>query len=270
MALFPLHMWMPAAYQHAPAVSASLMAPLVTKVSAYALIRVLFWVFTARHAAATGRMLLDLWPGPARRPWSCGGVLAFVQNDLRRLLAYSSIGQMGIVALGIGLANTGGPDRRRAAHRQRRADEGRALPGRRHRAAALRRARVDDLSRLRGRAPWTAAAVAVAGLSLVGMPPLSGFFGKWYVLSGALADGRWGWPPRSCVGSLASVGYVFRIIERLFFTAAPAGTRTGRARDRARCPVACVVLAAVIVLGLGNERRGLAAGDPGAAGRWLP
>jgi multicomponent Na+:H+ antiporter subunit D len=56
---------------------------------------------------------------------------------------------------------------------------------------------VADLNRLRGRAPWTTlAVVVVAGLSLVGVPPLSGFFGKWYVLSGALEDERWGSPPR--------------------------------------------------------------------------
>jgi multicomponent Na+:H+ antiporter subunit D len=79
------------------------MAPLVTKVSAYALIRILYWVLRRRRAPS-GVALLELvaWAGALA---AVGGALALVQTDLRRLLAYSSVGQMGVVALGIGLAN---------------------------------------------------------------------------------------------------------------------------------------------------------------------
>jgi multicomponent Na+:H+ antiporter subunit D len=102
MALYPLHLWMPSAYARGPSVSASLMAPLVTKVSVYALLRLLFWVFgdTAAQPVLLG---LLAWVGAAAIV--VGGAMAFVQADLRRLLAYSSVGQMGVVVLGIGLAN---------------------------------------------------------------------------------------------------------------------------------------------------------------------
>jgi multicomponent Na+:H+ antiporter subunit D len=272
MALLPLHMWMPPAYQRAPAPAAAVMAPLVTKVSAYALLRVMFWVFGDSVAAtATDRLLLDLLAFVGAAGILVGGVLALVQTDLRRLLAYSSIGQMGVVALGIGLANQAGLTGA-VLHIANDA----LMKGVLFLAAGMALLRfgvhnVNQLSRLRGRAPWTAAAIVVAGLSLVGIPPLSGFFGKWYVLTGALADGRWALAGALVVGSLASVGYVFRIFEQLFFAQRPgdAGSADGGAgsavgadgagaapkEGSAGVIVACVVLALLVVLlGLANER----------------
>lgn len=253
MALFPLHVWMPAAYSRAPSAAAAFMAPLVTKVSAYALIRILFWVLGGVSMPSTAALLeLVAWAGAAAMVG--GGVLALVQTDLKRLLAYSSIGQLGVVALGLGLANpaglTGG-----ILHIANDAlmkgvlflAAGTALVG-----FGVRN--VGDLNRLRGRAPWTTAAVIVAGLSLVGIPPLGGFYGKWYVLSGALADSRWIMAGALLVGSLASVGYVFRIFEPLLMGARVEETGT-RVREKAVPAIACMVLAvAVILIGVGNER----------------
>lgn len=252
MALFPLHVWMPAAYARSPSASAALMAPLVTKVSAYVMLRLLFWVFGG-GTFQVDRALLDIvaWAGAGAMVF--GGLMAVAQQDLRRLLAYSSVGQMGVVALGIGLANTSA-----VTGAVLHIGNDALMKGVLFLAAGMALVRfgvqdVADLSRLRGRAPWTSAAMAVAGLSLVGVPPLGGFFGKWYVLSGALADGRWALAVALVVGSLGSVGYVFRIIEKLFFTPAP--EREDVREGPAPVVVACVVLAiGVVVLGLLNER----------------
>lgn len=250
MALFPLHTWMPAAYQLAPAAAASFMAPLFTKISAYALIRVLFWVHGEELLRVNAALEILAWAGAAAIV--VGGALAFVQTDLRRMLVYSSIGQVGIVALGMGMANQAGMT---GAVLHIASDA--LMKGVLFLAAgvALLRfgvSRVDDLNRLRGRAPWTSATIAVAGLSLVGVPPLSGFFGKWYVLSGTIQEGRWVFAAAIVLGSLATIGYVFRILERLYF-AEPAGD--GHLREGSLLHVgACVVLAvAVVILGLGNE-----------------
>jgi multicomponent Na+:H+ antiporter subunit D len=252
MGLFPFHVWMPAAYSRAPAAAAAFMAPLVTKVSAYALVRILLWVF-AGGALAADDVLLELvaWAGAAALV--LGGVLAFMQRDLRRLLAYSSVGQMGVVALGAGLANTAGLTGA-VMHIANDA----LMKGALFLAAGLALLRfgvrnVDELSRLRGRAPWTMAVMVVAGLSLVGIPPLSGFFGKWYVLSGAIEAERWVFVAALAVGSLASVGYVFKFLEPLFFGPPPAEV-TPR-EGGVGVMVACLLLAAaIIVLGVGNER----------------
>jgi multicomponent Na+:H+ antiporter subunit D len=249
MGLFPLHTWMPAAYQRAPLAATAFMAPLFTKISAYALIRVLFWVHGETLLRQGAALDLLAWAGAAAVV--VGGVLAFVQDDLRRLLVYSSIGQMGIVALGVGLANPAGMT---GAVLHIASDA--LMKGVLFLAAAVALlrfgvARVDDLSRLRGRAPWTGAAVVVALLSLVGVPPLSGFFGKWYVLSATLQEGRYAFTAALALGSVATIGYSFRIIERLFFTAS-SGDEPAR-EGSALAVGACVVLAAAVVaLGLAN------------------
>jgi multicomponent Na+:H+ antiporter subunit D len=252
MALFPLHMWMPAAYSRAPSVSAAVMAPLVTKVSAYVLIRMLFWVFGAR-SLNPDPILLDLVAYAGAAAMIAGGMMALMQQDLRRLLAYSSIGQMGIVALGIGLAS---PEGLTGAVLHIGNDA--LMKGALFLAAGIALLRfgvrdVRDLNRLRGRAPWTAAAMTVSGLSLIGVPPLAGFFGKWYVLTGALSAGRYPLAAALVLSSLATVGYVFRIIERLYFSP-PAGD-DGVREGSAPVVLACVLLAVLIILlGLGNER----------------
>ncbi|CAN5734270.1 monovalent cation/H+ antiporter subunit D family protein [soil metagenome] len=252
MALFPLHMWMPAAYARAPVAAAALMAPLVTKVSAYVMVRVIFWVF-GTGTLEVERVLLDLLAYAGAAAMVAGGLLALAQQDLRRLLAYSSIGQLGIVALGIGLAST-----ESLTGAVLHIGNDALMKATLFLAAGMALLRFDvrnvsDLSRLRGRAPWSAAAMTIAGLSLIGVPPLAGFFGKWYVLNGALAAGRWPLAAALVLSSLATVGYVFRILERLYFAtpAADDGTREGSAP----VVVACVTLAALIILlGLMNER----------------
>lgn len=252
MALFPLHLWMPNAYARGPSVSATLMAPLVTKVSAYALLRVMFWVF-GRDGLVEERFLLDVITLAGAAAAVAGGVMALVQSDLRRLLAYSSVGQMGIVAMGIGLANRDGF----VGATLHIANDAlmKAVLFLAAGTALLRFGvrRVDDLNRLRGRAPWTSGVIAVAALSLVGIPPLAGFFGKWYVLSATLAAGRWWLTTALVLGSLASVGYVIRILERLYFGQETEGDDVREGDTRAL--VAGAILAALIILvGVFNER----------------
>jgi multicomponent Na+:H+ antiporter subunit D len=252
MGLFPFHVWMPAAYSRAPLAAAAFMAPLVTKVSAYALIRILFWVF-AGGALAADDVLLEVvaWAGAAAVVLGSG--LAFMQTDLRRLLAYSSVGQMGVVALGAGLAS-----REAMTGAIMHIANDALMKGALFLVAGVALVRFDvrnvaDLGRLRGQAPWTMAVVIVAGLSLIGIPPLAGFFGKWYVLSGAIEAARWPFVAALAVGSLAAVGYVFRIIEPLFFQ--PPSPEPAVREGNWAVMAACVLLAAgLVVLGIGNER----------------
>lgn len=252
MGLFPLHAWMPDAYSRAPGAAAALMAPLVTKVSAYALVRVLFWTFGASWLLDQA-VLLELlaWAGAAAVV--LGAVMALLQNDLWRLLAYSSISQMGIVALGIGLANdaslTGG-----ILHIANDA----LMKGAMFTAAAaimLRFGvrRVDELWQVRNRAPWLSAVVVIGGWSLVGLPPMCGFFGKWYVLTGAMQDQRWLLAAAVVVGSLATAAYVARLIEAMFFGRMPeAGRATPQRVSIPATAVSVVTAVGIIALGVGS------------------
>ncbi len=254
MGLFPLHIWMPEAYSRAPLGGATLMAPLVTKVSAYALIRVLFWVFDL-EVLREQAFLLDMlaWTGAAAI--IVGATMALLQNDLLRLLAYSSISQMGIVALGVGLANpasmTGG-----VMHVANDA----LMKGALFVAASAIVLRynvreVDRLWELRGRAPWLSAVIVISGWSLVGLPPMCGFFGKWYVLKGALQDDRWVLAAATVIGSLATAAYVARILERLFFARVPEGEeRAGDAGIRLTVVAGVALAAGIVLLGLFSGR----------------
>jgi multicomponent Na+:H+ antiporter subunit D len=227
------------------------MAPLVTKVSAYALLRLLFWTFGV--GTAVGDLPLaevTAWLGAAAVV--AGGAMAFVHDDFRRVLAYSSVGQIGIVAMGIGLADVSGLT---GAILHLVSDA--LVKGALFVAAGIAVLRfgvrdVDDLHRLRGRAPWTSAAIAVAGLSLIGVPPLAGFYGKWYVLNGALMEGRWAFVGAIALGSIASIGYVFRIIERLYFVPAPTEADDTREGNTATVATAVLFALGAVVFGLVN------------------
>jgi len=215
MGLWPMHGWMPGAYSRTSVASAALMTPIVTKVAAFVYLRVLLKVYGLDVLFDTQLLLLALlWLGVAAM--TVGGVLALIQRDLRRLLVYSSISQVGMAIVGIALANnsglTGG-----LLHLVNDA----LMKGVLFLAAAVAFVRfgvrdVDDLSLLRGRAPWTAAGVTVACISLIGIPPLCGFFGKWYILLGALEARQWLVATFVVASSVITAIYVFRILEQLF------------------------------------------------------
>ncbi|MBI4564719.1 MAG: hydrogenase 4 subunit B [Planctomycetes bacterium] len=252
MGLFPLHGWMPGAYARAPLSAAALMAPLVTKVSAYALIRILFWVY---GPAGLGRapIVADLLCVTGAVALIAGALLAAREADLRRLLAYSSVSQMGLVVLGIGLANAAALTGAILHLANDALMKATLFVGAAELAHRFGVREVGDLARVRARAPWTAAAMAVAAFSLVGLPPLCGFFGKWYVLMGALESGRPGMAFAIVAGSLASAFYAFRIVERLYF--ARSGEACPEREGPAGLVAACALLGGgVAALGLGSDR----------------
>jgi multicomponent Na+:H+ antiporter subunit D len=114
---------------------------------------------------------------------------------------------------------------------------------------------VDRLWELRNRSPWLSAVFVVGGWSLVGLPPMCGFFGKWYVLKGALSDDRWGLAAALVLGSLATAAYVARILEQLFFARVPdADAPPPRAGVRLTVAAGVVLAAGIVLLGLFSGR----------------
>jgi multicomponent Na+:H+ antiporter subunit D len=104
LALFPLHIWLPNAYTYAPSTIGALLAGTGTKVSAYALIRILYSVFTIDfdvNIIPFSKIFIFL----SLIAIIFGSLLALAQKKLKKMLAYSSIGQIGYITLGISLAN---------------------------------------------------------------------------------------------------------------------------------------------------------------------
>jgi len=187
-ALFPLHVWLPDAHSTAPSPSSALLSGLVVKVYVVALVRLLYQVW--------GVELFSQSPGPTvllLLSWLAmvlGSVFAIAQRDLKRMLAYSTVSQMGYIFLGLALASpnalAGG-----LLHIFNHALMKSCL----FLAAGvlISRAGTRDIAAMAGigRAmPLTTAAFTVAAMAMIGVPGTNGFISKWYLSLGALDLGR--------------------------------------------------------------------------------
>lgn len=216
LALFPLHAWLPDAYAHAPSMVSALLAATATKVAVYLLLRFMFTVFGAEFSIVVHPVTDVLLPLAAIAAF-VGSLVAIGQTNLKRMLAWSSVAQIGYVMIGVGLANASGLTAAVVHLFNHAAMKGAmflALG-----AIALRAGGV-GMDRLRGmgrRMPLTMAAFAVAGVSLIGLPGTVGFVAKWYLVVGALERGLWPVAVLVLATSLMAVVYVWRAVEAAYF-----------------------------------------------------
>lgn len=258
MALFPLHAWLPDAYTYASSTATALIAPIGTKVAAYALIRVLYYVYERDLVSAELSLSqIITWLGAAGILW--GGLMGMAQTDLKRMLAFSSVGHVGYIALGVGLASPLGligALLHTLNHALMKAClfliSGSLLEKR----GNCQIGSLDNSLRLQ--MPWTMCAFAVVALSMIGLPPTAGFFSKWYLVLGALEQGGWILVGAIVVSSLFSVVYFFRILEKVYLRSPDRDAKAKEApvrRDEARPSMLWPVLilsGSLLVIGLGN------------------
>jgi multicomponent Na+:H+ antiporter subunit D len=220
MALFPLHFWLPDVYTNAPSAVSGLVAPVMTKVSAYAIIRMFLDVFPPGF-------FTEALPIAATIGWLSaagilfGSILAVAQQDFRRMLAYSSVGQVAYVGIGIGMANPIGMIGGLLHIMNHALMKGCLfLVG-----GAIRyrtgRTQIPTFAGLGRSMPWTMAAFTVGALAMIGIPPTAGFFSKWYLLLGALEAGNAWWFGIIIVSSLLTAIYFFRAVEMIYRDAGP-------------------------------------------------
>lgn len=258
MALFPLHLWLPDAYNHAASAVTALIAPISTKVAAYALIRLFLDVFQPAY-------LRDVLPVTTVIGWLAmvgilyAAVMAIAQSDVRRMLAYSSVGQIAYVGLGIGLASPLGLIGALLHMINHAAMKGCLFLVAGSARMRTQRSDVASFTGLGRAMPWTMGAFTVAALSMIGIPPMAGFFSKWYLVLAGVEARNWVFVTAICISSLASAIYFFRLLERIYAQASPADTAeeggapevAGEAPWSMLAPT-LVMAAAVILLGLFN------------------
>lgn len=257
MALFPLHGWLPDVYTYASSSATALISPIGTKVAAYALLRITGQVLTPEVFQET----LDLadivaWMAVGGILW--GSWMAMAQTDLKRMLAYSSVGQVGYIALGIALSNPLGITGA-VLHIMNHACMKACL----FLVAAnfIQKLGHCDLSKLDAKTarklPWTCLAFTVAALSMIGLPPTAGFFSKWYLVRGSLEAGQVLLVIVILVSSLMNAIYFFRILERLYLSGGketPASDPVRREDAGANLLLPTLVLASgVVLLGLASQ-----------------
>ncbi|MDR5657194.1 monovalent cation/H+ antiporter subunit D family protein [Halodesulfurarchaeum sp. HSR-GB] len=256
VALFPLHTWQPDAYAESPHTISAYIAALVSTAAAYALFRIVYGVFTVDFLAAVP-IARDTLLAAAGISVIVGAVLAVVQRDLKRMLAYSSVSHFGLVVLGVSIGNEtalAGGLIHLVGHGVMKAGLFLAV-GVFAIGAGVRTVR--DLSGLGTRYPVTSAAFAILAFSMVGVPPAIGFPGKWNIIMGAVEAGEWVVAVIVVTSALLTLGYFGRLLERLYFTESVANSDQsvkadgGHPEDVSILLRAIVVLAALAAIGLG-------------------
>jgi len=222
LALFPLHLWLPNAYTYAPSAVTAFIAATATKVAVYMLLRFFFTVFGAAFSFEVmhlDRILMPL----ALVAIITMSVVAINQRNAKRLLAYSSVAQIGYMVLGISLASVLGV----AAgvlhlfnHALMKGSLFMAMGCVMYRVGSCR---VEAMAGLGKTMPFTMAAFVVGGLSLIGVPLTVGFISKWYLVQAALEKGMWGIAAVVLVGSLLALVYVWKVVEVAYFQPPPDG-----------------------------------------------
>jgi multicomponent Na+:H+ antiporter subunit D len=219
MAFFPLHGWLPHAYSLAPTGAGLLIAPLMTKVTVYLMIRVIFSIFTPDYAFFQHALVQSGIVWVAAAAILCASALALAQRDLRRMLTYIIVAEVGYMVGGVWLANANGLTGA-ILHIVNDALMTLCL----FLAAAAISYRTGGLGfdRLQGlyrKMPITMAAFTVGAFSMIGVPPTCGFFSKWYLILGGIDAGQWGFVAALVISSLINAILFFRIIEIGFFFA---------------------------------------------------
>ena len=252
LAMFPMHGWLPNAYCYAPSAVTVFLAATATKVSVYVLLRFLYTVFgpTFPFVELTASLLfLPL----ALLAMFAGSIAAIHQTNLKRLFAYSSVAQLGYMVLGIAFANAAGLTAtvlHLFNHALMKGALFMALGCVALRVGAVTIVSVRGLGR---EMPWTFAAIAGAGLSLIGVPATVGFISKWHFILGAVDRGWWPVAVFIVASSLLAVIYVWRVLEAAWL----------QPRDESRALVREAPLAMLVplwILVLGNVYFGIDAG----------
>jgi multicomponent Na+:H+ antiporter subunit D len=218
-AVMPLHSWLPAAMVAPTPVSALLHAVAVVKTGVFATLRVILFVFGLDAMRLLGADTLALVV--ASVTILLGSLLALGQDNLKARLAFSTVSQLSYIILGAALLTPNGI-LGGVAHITNHAVSKITLflcAGSIY--VSTHKTEVSQMSGLARRMPWTMAAFAVASLSLVGIPPASGFVSKWYLALGSVQRGSVWLLGVLLVSSLLNAAYLGPVVFKAYFEEAP-------------------------------------------------
>ena len=253
MALFPLHLWLPDAYTAAPSAMTALIAPIMTKVGAYVIIRMLVSVFIPPT-------FLEIVPVLTIVGWLAAigiiatSIMAIAQKDIKRMLAYSSVSQICYIALGISLANPIGLIGALLHILNHAFMKGCLFQVAGEINYSTDEQRISNFMGLGRAMPIPMGAFTVAALSMVGIPPTAGFFSKWYLVWGCVENGNWVFAAVILISSLLNAIYFFRVLENIYIKKPPEDHKVEiKEKTPLEMLVPTLILAAgIIILGLIN------------------
>jgi multicomponent Na+:H+ antiporter subunit D len=265
LALFPLHVWLPNAYAYAPSVATVFLSATATKVAVYLLARYEYSVFGASFVFG------DLSLGVVLLGFSIAAIfgaatVAVFQSDLKRMFAYSSVGQIGYITLGLSLGTVTGVTGGLVHLLNHALIKGAIFMG--LGAIVFRAGKIgfDDIAGIGTKMPLTIGAVVLAGLSLVGIPGTAGFISKWYLVVAALELGWWWLAALIVLSTMITVVYVGRVVEAAYFREPAKGLATVREAPAEMLVPIWVLAAATVWFGIDTT---LTAGLAGRAAEVL-
>lgn len=251
----PFHLWAPDVYQGAPVSSAALIAS-ASKLAGFVLFTRLLWPglgFTAGRVMEWPVVVgwLPVVAVLAIASMLIGNFGALAQSNVRRLLAYSAVAHAGSLLLGVLAAGRAGP----GPMFYYAATYGLATVGAFGVVAVIERAgrcqNLSDLAGLHRRSPFLAAALAIFVLSLAGIPPLAGFFGKFAVFAAVLKlgalNGPAGWLVFAAIALSAVALYYYLLILKQALVAKPAPEATASIPTPFLAALALVITAALLI-----------------------
>ncbi|MFZ5914264.1 MAG: monovalent cation/H+ antiporter subunit D family protein [Pseudomonadota bacterium] len=250
-AMFPLHFWLPNAYTFAPSVVTAFLAGTATKVALYAGLRVLYTMFSIGFLFQTETMLYVFLPLGLAAVFAAS-ITAIFQDNVKRMLAYSSVAQMGYLLIGISLANIGGL-MAAVLHLFNHAilKSGLFLAI----GCVVYRTGSCSIAAFRGlghQMPWTMAALVIGALGMIGMPATVGFTSKWFLVLAAIDSGWWFVALSIVAGSLLTLIYFGRIIEAAYLQPAPENSTITEAPFLLLLPVWLLMITS-ITFGINSE-----------------
>ncbi|MHC8509701.1 MAG: monovalent cation/H+ antiporter subunit D family protein [Rhodospirillales bacterium] len=216
IALFPLHAWLPNAYAYAPSAAAVFLAATATKVGVYVLIRIYFTVFNGAELMS-GAALREFLVAFAVTAMFAASAAAVWQTDIKRMLAYSSVAQIGYIVLGVSLATTMGLSGGIIHLFNHALMKGLAFMAVGCVALQCGSVMLSDFAGMGRRMPLTMAAFILAGLSLIGTPLTVGFVSKFVLVQAAVDAGWWAAAAAVPLSSLLAIVYVWRVVEVAYF-----------------------------------------------------
>lgn len=216
LALFPLHVWLPNAYAYAPSVATTFLASTATKVAVYLLLRMFFTVFGVTFVfinLPVTEILLTL----SIAAMFGASIVAVFQSDTKRMLAYSSVAQIGYITLGVALATQTGLTGAIVHLFNHALIKGALFMAIGCVVYSAGIYKIEEMAGLGRKMPITMSAFVVAGLGLIGVPGTAGFISKWYLAQAALENGWWWLAVLIVISSVISVVYIGRVVEVAWF-----------------------------------------------------
>ncbi len=255
MALFPLHGWQPAAHSYAHPAADPMIAGIMIKIPAYAMLRFFFCIFDEQSHVM--QLFFNAIGVMAVIGILFGSLKALRYDTYNKILAYSSIGQVGYIAMGFAIGNFYGiigAILHIVSHAFMKA-------GLFYTSGALKYKYgihdINELGQVYRKMPVTSLTMVICALSMIGLPPFAGFFSKWYLALGAIEKGNYFYVAVLILSSLLGAIYFFRIMEKLFMGEKTAREKELPEKSRFELPWQMLlplltVVAAVILLGLFN------------------